>query len=95
MLAGDGFKIEKVLYQSEPGTLIPSLLYLPARAGSKPAVVLAAGEGKAASSQEAESLARAGLVVLSIDARGFGETRSAGDPNDGRGNCISATTTAP
>jgi cephalosporin-C deacetylase-like acetyl esterase len=82
VLDGDGFKIEKVLYQSEPGTLIPALLYLPAGAGAKPAVLLAAGEGKAASSREAESLAKAGLVVLSIDARGFGETRSAGDPND-------------
>lgn len=81
-LEGTGFHIEKLLYQTEPGIVVPALLYLPARAGRKAAVVYAAGEGKAASADEAEALAKAGLIVLSIDARGFGETRNLGDPSD-------------
>ena len=81
-LEGDGYHIERLVYETEPGITIPALLYLPERAGRKPAVIYAASEGKASAGGEAESLVKAGFVVLSIDARGFGETRTPGDPTD-------------
>ena len=75
-----GYRIEKLVYESEPGILVPSLLFLPEKpAGSKPAAIFVHGRGKAAARPEAEELVRAGFVVLAIDARGFGETRSASD----------------
>ena len=83
VIARDGFRIRKLVYESEPGILIPALLYVPeAGAARKPAVVLADGEGKAAPAKSAEQLARDGVVVLSVDLRGMGETRIAPDLND-------------
>ena len=42
-----GYRIEKFAYESEPGILIPSLLYVPdSGLARKPAVLLADGEGK-------------------------------------------------
>jgi cephalosporin-C deacetylase-like acetyl esterase len=77
-----GYRIEKLIYQSEPGILIPSLLYIPDTGASKKAAVLmVTGDGKAASAPEAEQLATSGTVVLSIDVRGIGETRVDTDVN--------------
>ncbi|MEK7408530.1 MAG: acetylxylan esterase [Acidobacteriota bacterium] len=70
-------RIEKLVYETEPGIVVPALLYVPQRPGRKAAVVLAHGRGKSAAASQAEQLAGAGLVVLSIDARGLGETRRA------------------
>ena len=76
VLTRPGYRIEKLIYESEPGILIPSLLYLPDQGTARnPAVLLVAGEGKASVASEAEGYAKSGLVVLSIDARGFGETQ--------------------
>ncbi|MBI3646082.1 MAG: acetylxylan esterase, partial [Acidobacteriales bacterium] len=76
VLLRPGYRIEKLIYQSEPGILIPSLLYLPDKRADKSAAVLVVeSEGKAAAASEAERFVRSGLAVLSIDARGFGETR--------------------
>lgn len=79
----DGFHIDKFVYESEPGILVPALLYVansgPAR---KPAVILVDGNGKAAAAATAEQLVRGGTMVLSIDLRGTGETRIAPDLND-------------
>ena len=76
-----GYRIEKLVFESEPGILVPSLLYIPEGGGRKSAVVLVHGRGKAAANSHAEPLVRAGRIVLSIDARGFGETRSQSDEN--------------
>jgi cephalosporin-C deacetylase-like acetyl esterase len=79
---GSGYRIEKLVYESEPGIRVPSLLYLPEKpAGKKAAAVFIDGRGKAATHDQAGQLAKAGMVVLSIDARGFGETRSMSDDN--------------
>lgn len=73
-----GYRVEKLVYESEPGILVPSLLFLPEGGpGKKPAVVFANGAGKAAAMEEVEPLVRAGLVVLAIDVRGWGETQPA------------------
>ena len=77
-----GYRIEKLIYESEPGIVIPSLLYIPeARASKKAAVIMVAGDGKATSAPEAEQFAISGTVVLSIDVRGTGETRVDTDVN--------------
>jgi cephalosporin-C deacetylase-like acetyl esterase len=77
-----GYRIEKLAYESEPGILIPSLLYIPTSgSGRKPTVVFVDGAGKSAAFKAAEKLALAGSVVLSIDARGLGETRPGSDVN--------------
>jgi cephalosporin-C deacetylase-like acetyl esterase len=79
----DGYRIEKLTYESEPGILIPALLYVPeSRTGKSPAVLYADGEGKKASTEAAGRLVRKGFVVLSVDLRGMGETRPALDARD-------------
>src|SRR6266550_2182049 len=71
-----GYHIEKLTYESEPGITIPSLLFVPDGGdGKKAAVLMVSGDGKKASAPEAEQLVTSGMVVLSIDARGFGETQ--------------------
>jgi len=76
-----GYRIEKLTYESEPGLLIPSLLYIPEGQNMKfPAILYADGEGKQASAREAERLVHKGFIVLSADLRGTGETRPALDP---------------
>ncbi len=83
VIARDGYSIRKLVYESEPGILIPALLYVPASgAARKPAAVIADGNGKSAPAMVAEQLARAGVVVLSVDLRGMGETRVTPDLND-------------
>jgi len=77
-IARSGYRIEKLTYESEPGILIPALLLVPeGHQTRKPAVVYVDGRGKSAeagSGQDLEQLAKAGFVVLAIDARGMGET---------------------
>lgn len=81
-ISRSGYRIEKLIYESEPGILIPSLLYIPdAGASKKAAVLMVTGDGKAASAPEAEQFAMSGTVVLSIDVRGSGETRVETDVN--------------
>lgn len=78
-----GYSIEKFVYESEPGILIPSLLYVPATGSARrPAVVLVDGAGKAAWAKAGPQLAAAGIAALAIDLRGTGETKPRPDVND-------------
>jgi hypothetical protein len=81
-----GYRIEKLIYESEPGIKVPALLFVPGGPEErKPAVVYVHGRGKAADAGaggDVEQLVRAGHVVLSIDVRGMGETRPSGDSDD-------------
>lgn len=71
----DGYRIEKLIYESEPGIIIPSLLFVPENGqGRKPGVLYVNSKGKASSVAEIESFVKSGFVVLAIDARGWGET---------------------
>lgn len=82
-LQRDGYRIEKLTYESEPGILIPALLFVPESGNArKPAVILADGQGKSATAKTAAELARSGAIVLSVDLRGMGETRIVQDVND-------------
>lgn len=79
VIARPGYRIEKLTYESVPGILIPSLLYVPAGASRAPAVLYVHGRGKSAARDAAESLVKAGSVVLAIDYRGAGETSTSSD----------------
>ncbi|MBK9168313.1 MAG: acetylxylan esterase [Bryobacterales bacterium] len=77
-LRRDGYRIEKVIYQSRPGFSVTGNLYLPAGAGRHPAVLHSCGHsvnGKASAAYQRVSigLARLGFVVLTFDPIGQGE----------------------
>lgn len=71
-----GIQMNKLTYETEPGILVPALLFTPAGAQKKPAVILVHGRGKSATAELARTRARAGEIVLAIDVRGMGETVS-------------------
>jgi len=77
-ISGPGYRIEKLVYESEPGIIIPSLLFIPDTAEArKPAILYVHGRGKAAGAAgggDIEELVTHGFVVLAIDVRGMGET---------------------
>ncbi len=82
-LQRNGYRIEKLTYESEPGILIPAVLYVPETHGGKaPAILIVDGDGKRASGEAAELLVHKGNVVLAVDARGLGETRPALEEHD-------------
>ena len=75
VIHNDGYHIEKLTYASEPGIIVPSLLFVPENGeGRKPGVLYVNSKGKANSGGEIEALVKSGMVVLAIDARGWGET---------------------
>jgi hypothetical protein len=75
-IAGDGYRIEKIVFESLPGFHVTALLYLPAGpTGPRPAVLLPCGHsplGKAYPPYQeiAIRLARRGYVVLCWDPVG-------------------------
>ncbi len=77
-ITNQGYRIEKFVYESEPGIFIPSLLFIPDTSEArKPAILYVHGQGKAAgasSGGDIEELVTHGFIVLAIDARGMGET---------------------
>lgn len=81
----EGYRIEKLVYESEPGILVPALLFVPNSTEARhPAVLYVHGRDKAADAgvgEEIEKLVRAGRVVLAIDVRGTGETQVTQNPD--------------
>ena len=79
---GEGYRIERLGIETEKGVEIPAVVLSPVlREGRKPAVVYLNPAGRfvdAKSEGDMVALARAGYVVLSPDARGFGETAARG-----------------
>ena len=73
----DGFRIEKILFESQPNFPVTALLYLPDNKTEKlPAIVMAPGHaatGKAGDFALASTFARNGFAVLSYDPIGQGE----------------------
>ena len=71
------FRIEKILFESQPGFVVSALLYLPTSgAGPHPVVLMPCGHsmnGKAAYQAPAALLARHGLAVFCFDPIGQGE----------------------
>ncbi len=82
-----GVRIEKVLFDSQPGFHVTALLYLPdpAPAGKLPAIVVAPGHGASGKVSDfpfAVTFARNGFAVLSYDPIGQGERLQYPDPAD-------------
>ena len=84
-LRREGYRIEKLVYESEPGILIPALLFVPnSTEARKPAVLFVQGRDKAADAGaggDIEKLVKSGHVVLTIDVRGSGETQVRQNPD--------------
>lgn len=78
-LAGSGFVVEKILFESQPGFFVTGLLYLPASgAAPHPVVLMPCGHsesGKAAYQLPAMTLAKNGLAVFCYDPIGQGERK--------------------
>jgi dienelactone hydrolase len=69
--------LEKIVYSSEPGIYVPSVLLLPKTTGTHPTVLFVNENGKAEPAlveRYLEPLVKTGFVVFSIDPRGMGET---------------------
>lgn len=79
-LDGDGFRVEKIIYESRPGFLVTATLYLPSSEGRYPGVLVPCGHtenGKASSSYQKVCmlLARNGCAALIFDPPGQGERK--------------------
>jgi len=89
-LARDGYRIDKLVFESLPGIQVTALVYVPdGPAGRRPAVLLACGhspDGKAFPPYQeiAARLARRGYVVLCWDPVGQGERSQFWDRARGR-----------
>jgi dienelactone hydrolase len=81
----EGFRIEKILFDSQPGFHVTALLYIPDnKTGKQPAILMAPGHspaGKAGDYAMAAAFAHNGFVVLSYDPIGQGERLQYPDPN--------------
>jgi cephalosporin-C deacetylase-like acetyl esterase len=96
----DGFRIEKILYESQPNFPVTALLYLPdTKPGTAqqrlPAIVVSPGHGftgKATDYTFASSFARNGFAVLSYDPIGQGERLQYPDPADPTKTLLKAST---
>jgi cephalosporin-C deacetylase-like acetyl esterase len=99
----EGFRIEKILYQSQPNFPVTALLYLPdpkpnssTKSQQKlPAIVIAPGHGftgKATDYTFASTFARNGFAVLSYDPIGQGERLQYPDPADPSKTLLKAAT---
>lgn len=79
-LQGEGFRVEKIIYESRPGFPVTANLYLPETPGPYPGVLFPCGHsenGKAAGSYQKACmlLARNGCAALIYDPPGQGERR--------------------
>jgi cephalosporin-C deacetylase-like acetyl esterase len=83
-LTGDGFRVEKLAYESLPGLWVTANLYIPASGGGPfPAVLLAPGHeatGKQSQYSFGGNFARSGIMALAIDPLGQGERLQYFDP---------------
>jgi cephalosporin-C deacetylase-like acetyl esterase len=83
---GDGFTIEKIIFEARPHQYVTANLYLPANLqGRSAAVLFLCGHHQAAKQQPeyqvvCQTLVRAGLIVLAQDPVGQGERLSYYDP---------------
>jgi len=83
-VAGDGFRIENIAYQSLPDFYVTANVYVPASGrGPFPAIVIAPGHGPGKQSEYnwAANFARQGIVALVIDPLGQGERMQHYDPD--------------
>ncbi|HEV7403126.1 MAG TPA: acetylxylan esterase [Chthoniobacteraceae bacterium] len=80
------YRVDKILFESQPGFLVSGLLYLPKGDGPHPAVLMPCGHTNIAKAGElyqraSISLVRAGLAVFCYDPLGQGERRHYRQPD--------------
>jgi cephalosporin-C deacetylase-like acetyl esterase len=84
---GDGFRVERITYESLPGFRVTANVYLPTTgSGPFPAVLLTAGHdpsGKTGQYSFGANLARAGIAALAYDPISEGERMQYLDPATG------------
>jgi cephalosporin-C deacetylase-like acetyl esterase len=78
VLNREGYRIEKLVFESRPGFRVTANLYIPAGSGPFPALLGLAGHGEAGKADPVYqhvwvSMARRGVVVLAYDPPGQGE----------------------
>ena len=87
-LERDGFRIEKIIFESLPAFYVTANIYIPtAGSGPFPAVVMTPGHsptGKAGEYQLAANLARNGIAALAYDPMSEGERLQYFDPATGK-----------
>jgi cephalosporin-C deacetylase-like acetyl esterase len=75
----EAYAIEKLVYETEPGIRIPTLIFKPKMLlGRAPAILYLHEFGKSTEAREGgllERLTKAGFLVCAIDPRGLGETQ--------------------
>ncbi len=76
-----GYRVEKLEFLAEPGIYIPTWVLVPdaPASGSRPTLLYVHERGKEADAMEfgpLEALARKGNLIVSVDVRGIGETRT-------------------
>jgi cephalosporin-C deacetylase-like acetyl esterase len=82
----DGFRIRKVIFESQPSFFVAALLYVPdgaATGGKRAAIIMSPGHapsGKAGDAPIAAIFAKNGFIVLSYDPIGQGERLQYPDP---------------
>ena len=88
MVKRDGLRIRKLVFETEPGILVPGLLFEKAEGKPGPLTIYLHCNGKsvdAARGGRIEQLVNTGRRVLALDLRGLGETAPgtvpAGRPN--------------
>lgn len=77
-LSRDGYRVEKVVFQTRPGVLMTANAYVPAGEGRRPAVLCVHGHWRGAKQDPTVQarcigLAKLGFFVLVVDAFGAGE----------------------
>lgn len=79
----DGYTMTKLTFETEPGVVVPALVFVPKK-DAKPSMILYVhGQGKAedaAADGPIEKLVRAGNRVMALDLRGWGETSPGKSP---------------
>ena len=80
------YTLEKTIYESAPGILVPALLFVPDTGeAQKPAVLYVNDKGKSAGwgpDGDIQRFVNRGFIVLAIDPRGWGETRAVQNPDE-------------
>ncbi len=87
-LRGEGYRIEKVMFESRPGHTVTANLYLPESKGPYPAILIPCGHshtGKASGQYQRAAIlfARNGMAALCYDPVGQGERYQVIDPEGG------------
>ena len=86
-LEGDGFRLEKIIFESRPKHFVTALLYLPISDGPHPGVIVPCGHtanGKTGYQHICILLARNGIAALCYDPIGQGERYQLLDENGKR-----------